>query len=424
MHIVHVVQLYHPVPSGSVRYFVEIGKRLVAAGHRVTVLTSEAYDLEAFWQEGRRTVAEQESWHDGCRILRFPIVRRGGHPLVYPILRRLLVEGGRWGVPLTWLRWLTTVTPQLPGLAAWLDQHHADIDVVHVTNLTLDGVLHPVLDVAERWQIPVMTTPFVHIGELHDPAFVRYYSMPQQIDILQRSERVCTMTDREARFLQSRGVAQERCVTIGAGVNVSEVTGGDAIAFREAYAIPAGPVVVQVGAMARDKGTLTTIEAMQQVWNRGIPASLVLLGAPLQHFTDYVDGLSADVKARMRIIPYASQTDVLNAYAAASVFVLPSRTDSFGIVFLEAWCNQLPVIGADAGGIPDVIRAGVTGSLVPFADVPALCDALIMLLTDHDLATQYAQAGYAEVLAQHTWEHVFARIYPHYLVVGAMRHAH
>jgi glycosyltransferase involved in cell wall biosynthesis len=126
----------------------------------------------------------------------------------------------------------------------------------------------------------------------------------------------------------------------------------------------------------------------------------------------------------MRIIPYASQTDVLNAYAAASVFVLPSRTDSFGIVFLEAWCNQLPVIGADAGGIPDVIRAGVTGSLVPFADVPALCDALIMLLTDHDLATQYAQAGYAEVLAQHTWEHVFARIYPHYLVVGAMRHAH
>lgn len=424
MHIVHVVQLYHPVPSGSVRYFVEIGKRLVAEGHRVTVLTSEAYDLEAFWQSGRRTVPERESDHEGCRIIRFPVVRRGGHPLVYPVLRRLLVEGGRWGMPLAWLRTLASLTPQLPGLAEWIAQHQADIDVLHVTNLTLDGVLHPVLDVAQRFQLPVMTTPFVHIGELHDPAFVRYYSMPQQIDILQRSQRICTMTDREARFLQSRGVASNRCVTIGAGVNVSEVTGGDATAFREAYAIPAGPVVVQVGAMARDKGTLTTIEAMQQVWDRGIPATLALLGAPLQHFSEYVETLPAAVKAQIRIIPYASQTDVLNAYAAASVFVLPSRTDSFGIVFLEAWCNHVPVIGADAGGIPDVIRDGVTGSLVPFADVPALCEALITLLSDHDLATLYAQAGYTQVLTQHTWEHVFARIYPHYVAVGATRHAH
>jgi glycosyltransferase involved in cell wall biosynthesis len=424
MHIVHVVQLYHPVPSGSVRYFVEIGKRLVAAGHRVTVLTSEAYDLEAFWQAGRRTVAEREAWHEGCHVIRFPIVRWGHHPLIYPILRRLLVEGGRLGVPCTWLRTLASLTPQLPGLAAWIDQHHADIDVLHVTNLTLDGVLHPVLDVAQRRHISVMTTPFVHIGELHDPAFVRYYSMPQQIDVLQRSQRVCTMTDREARFLQSRGVPAERCVTIGAGVNVAEVTGGDAVAFRTDYAISDAPVVVQVGAMARDKGTITTIEAMQQVWARGIPATLVLLGAPLQHFTDYVAGLSVDVKARLRIIPYATQADVLNAYAAASVFVLPSRTDSFGIVFLEAWCNRLPVIGADAGGIPDVIRAGVTGSLVPFADVPALGEALITLLSRPDLAAQYAQAGYKEVLAQHTWDHVYARIYPHYVAVGAERHAH
>jgi glycosyltransferase involved in cell wall biosynthesis len=319
---------------------------------------------------------------------------------------------------------LASLTPQLPGLAAWIDQHHADIDVLHVTNLTLDGVLHPVLDVAQRRHISVMTTPFVHIGELHDPAFVRYYSMPQQIDVLQRSQRVCTMTDREARFLQSRGVPAERCVTIGAGVNVAEVTGGDAVAFRTDYAISDAPVVVQVGAMARDKGTITTIEAMQQVWARGIPATLVLLGAPLQHFTDYVAGLSVDVKARLRIIPYATQADVLNAYAAASVFVLPSRTDSFGIVFLEAWCNRLPVIGADAGGIPDVIRAGVTGSLVPFADVPALGEALITLLSRPDLAAQYAQAGYKEVLAQHTWDHVYARIYPHYVAVGAERHAH
>ncbi|MFN8515884.1 MAG: glycosyltransferase [Chloroflexia bacterium] len=57
--------------------------------------------------------------------------------------------------------------------------------------------------------------------------------------------------------------------------------------------------------------------------------------------------------------------------AAASIFALPSRTDSFGITFLEAWCNGVPVIGARAGSIPDVIDDGEDELLVPFGDVPA-----------------------------------------------------
>ena len=46
MHILHVVQLYYPVASGAGRYFAEIGERLAAEGHTVTVLSTDAYDLE------------------------------------------------------------------------------------------------------------------------------------------------------------------------------------------------------------------------------------------------------------------------------------------------------------------------------------------------------------------------------------------
>ncbi len=409
MHIVHVVQLYHPVSSGSVQYFVEIGRRLVAEGHTVTVLTTTAYDLEAFWQSGRREIECREETHLGCRIIRFPVVRWGGHPLVYPIIRRLLVELGRVGAPLPLLRWLSSRTPRAPAMVAWLAHHITEIDVIHVTNVTLDGLIHPLVDIANTHGVPVLMTPFVHLGEVHDPAFVRYYSMPQQLDVLRRSQTVFTMTEREKRFLQDHGVPSDSIHVVGAGVTPADVTNGDAIAFRNRHGISA-PIVLQVGAMARDKGTITTVEAMQQLWQAGIDAHLVLIGAPLQHFTDYLAQLPASTHQRVHVLAYATDAEKRDAYAAAQVFVMPSRTDSFGIVFLEAWANNLPVIGADAGGIPDVISDGQDGVLVTFAHVSQLANAIELLLNDPVRAQQYAQNGLNKVYSTMTWDHVYMRI--------------
>ena len=415
MHIVHVVQLYHPVASGSVRYFVEIGKRLVADGHRVTVLTTTAHDLESLWQADKRTFAPGYESHEGCDVYRFPIKRISDIPLVYPILRRLLVEAGRLRLPLSWLRWLASLTPQAPQLTAWVVAHAADIDVIHMTNVTLDGLLHPVMAIAKTQQIPVITTPFVHLGDAQDTNFVRYYSMPQQLDLLNQSRAVIAMTGREARFLQSRGVSHPRFHVIGAGVTPAEVTGGDGAAFRTRHAIT-GPIVLQVGAMARDKGTIATVQSMQQLWANGSDATLVLIGAPLAHFQQFYDQLPATTTDHIRILAYASDAERRDAYAAAHLLTLPSRTDSFGIVFLEAWCNQLPVIGADAGGIPDLVQADVDGLLVPFGDVDGLARAIQRLLTDSALAHQFGAAGYAKVHAHYTWEHIYASAAPVYQV--------
>ena len=412
MHIVHVVQLYHPVASGSVRYFIEIGKRLVRDGHRVTVLTTTAHDLESLWRADKRTLPAGSELHEGCQILRFPVQRLLDWPLFYPIMRRLLCELGRLRLPVALLRWMSSLSPTAPALVTWLREHADEIDVIHVTNVTLDGLIHPVLRIAQQAQIPVLTTPFVHLGEMHDPAFVRYYSMPQQLDILQRSDAVFTMTHREAIFLQQHGVTTPLHV-IGAGVTPHEVMGGDAEAFRQRHAIT-GPICLQVGAMARDKGTITTVQALRLLWAQGRDITLVLIGAPLAHFSDYLATLPDTDRARIRVLAYASDDERRDAYAAASVFMLPSRTDSFGIVFLEAWCNHLPVIGADAGGIPDVVHDGINGVLVPFANETALAHAIAGLLDDPAGAQHLAQHGYDSVIAHDTWDHVYARICTHY----------
>src|SRR5215212_240914 len=191
MHILHIAQLYYPVASGAGRYFAEVGERLVAEGHRVTVLSTDAYDLEYFWNPARRRVETPEETHNGVRIIRFPVQRIPGPPIVYPILRRLMVELSRLPGTAPLLRRMAMLTPQLPDMRRYFQAHTAQpFALIHATNITLDFAIVPAFDFARTHGIPFITTPFVHLGPPGDSSILRYYSMRHQIDLLRRSMRV------------------------------------------------------------------------------------------------------------------------------------------------------------------------------------------------------------------------------------------
>ena len=76
------------------------------------------------------------------------------------------------------------------------------------------------------------------------------------------------------------------------------------------------------------------------------------------------------------------QEDVVSAYAAMDVFVLPSRDEGFGLVFLEAMAVGVPVVGTRVIGSEEAVEDGVTGLLVPYADPAALAHAVRRLLGD------------------------------------------
>jgi glycosyltransferase involved in cell wall biosynthesis len=219
---------------------------------------------------------------------------------------------------------------------------------------------------------------------------------------------VITMTNLEREFLAGRGVLRERMRRVGVGVTPEEVLGGDGARFRAEQRI-AGPLVLYIGALARDKGAVDTTEALRRLWVQGSGATLVLLGAPLAHFTMYYDRLPDEDRGRIRLLPYAPDQVKRDALAAADLLALPSRTDSFGIVYLEAWCYRLPVIGARAGGVPDVIDDGNDGLLVHFGDQPGLAAAIGRLLGERDLARRLGETGRAKVLREYTWEQIYAK---------------
>jgi glycosyltransferase involved in cell wall biosynthesis len=410
MHFLHINQLYNRA-SGASRYFIEIGERLVREGHSVTVLTSDAHDLEHFWASGKRTVAEREAEHGGVRVLRFPVRRAPGPPIVYPLLRRLMVELGRVGRPAEpLLRRMAMLTPRLPELERYLATapELADVALVHTTNITLDFAILPAARWARGRGIPHLCTPFVHLGEPGRRQIVQYYSMPQQIGLLRGAEGVATMTSLERDFLVRAGVAAGRVRVVGAGVDPAEVAGGDGGRFRAAHSI-SGPIVLSLGAAAYDKGTLHVLEALRRLWARGVEATWVQCGPLLGHFEERYGELPAEARARTRVLGYVSDEVRRDALAAADVYAQPSRTDSFGIAYLEAWCYGVPVVGARAGGVPAVIDDGENGLLTPFGDVGALAGAIEGLLRDGALARRLGANGRAKVLRELTWDAAYGR---------------
>jgi len=98
-------------------------------------------------------------------------------------------------------------------------------------------------------------------------------------------------------------------------------------------------------------------------------------------------------------------------YAAADLFVLPSRFEGYGIAFAEAIAHGLPVIGTTAGAIPETVPDGA-GILVPPDDVAALAGALRRLVSDADARRRCAATARAAAAALPTWRQsaeIFAR---------------
>jgi glycosyltransferase involved in cell wall biosynthesis len=147
------------------------------------------------------------------------------------------------------------------------------------------------------------------------------------------------------------------------------------------------------------------IDAFALVTQRIPDARLLLVGggdAVSDHLERAAElGLGGAVQAFGSL----SGDDLVSAYQAARVVVLPSLTEaeSFGMTLIEAMACGRPVIGSAVGGIPKVIDDGVSGLLVPPGNVQELADACVRVLDDDALADRLGEFGRDRVVREFTW---------------------
>ncbi len=417
MNVLHVLPRYYPCAGGSELYFQEIGERLAREGHRVSVYTTEAWDVEHFWARGKRTIAARTETHNGVEIHRFPVRRLPLAPRSYLAVRRGMAELSNLPFDLTRLLLAAgRFTPWVPELDRALAAPHEKFDLIHAANLPFDSIIYSAWRLARREKIPLVVTPFLHLGEPHDSSVLRYYTLRNQLAMLRDADAVIVQTELEKEELARHGVVREKMHRVGMGINPDQLCGGDAGRFRARYNIHT-PVVFALGTTTYDKGMFHLIAAMDKLWAQNCPATLVIAGPTVTPFESFFAAQSDRVKQNTRVLglvpPDMNRNDLL---AAGDVFALPSRTDSFGMVYLEAWFYAKPVIGARAGGVPEVIEEGRDGFLVNFGDVDLLAARLAQLLDDPALARRLGEAGRSQVLANHTWDrkyNLIREIYQH-----------
>jgi len=418
LRFLHVINRYWPARGGSETHLGELSTRLAADGHSVTVVTTDALDFRVFWDPHQRRVSTLGEEHNGVRILRFPVRHIPGAPLSYVTCRHVLRLLSRLSpVPTSALTRLSRLTPWVPDLLRWLDTTDERFDLVAGMNILFEPLLQAGLCFARRRGLPFVVYPLTHLGAGARPGdddVGAFYTMRHQLAVVRASDAAAVQTATERAFYAGHGIDPERLPIIGPGVDPSAVLGGRAQRFRDAHGL-VGPIVVGLSAMGYNKGTVELVQAARALWRAGYELHLVLAGEIVHPFPLFLASLPPDDRQRIQVLGPVTDDEKRDLLAAADVVALPSRTDSFGIVYLEAWLYRKPVIGARAWGISDVIADGEDGLLVPFGDVSALAAAIAFLLEHPDRRAALGENGWQKVHRFHTWDQKYALVRELYL---------
>jgi len=201
---------------------------------------------------------------------------------------------------------------------------------------------------------------------------------------VRRADAVRTVSPFTSSLVRALGV--EPAATFTTYYDVSAFTGPPA-------PLPERPRALFVGVLERYKN----VHGLEEAWRRAAPdvpgATLHLVGRGRERAV--AERLVRDFPGRVTWDERLPPEGVAVALDAATLLVLPSFSEGLPRVAMEAFVRGRPVVGARAGGIPDIVDDGVSGLLVPPGDAVALAAALVRVLGDAALASSLAEGARA-----------------------------
>ncbi|PKM45630.1 MAG: glycosyl transferase family 1 [Gammaproteobacteria bacterium HGW-Gammaproteobacteria-1] len=212
--------------------------------------------------------------------------------------------------------------------------------------------------------------------------------------------------------LRAYGVRSEAAI-IPTGIELAEFSHGDGAAFRQQHGIPAGrPLLVFVGRVAFEKNIDFLLRMLVRV-RQDVPEVLLVIagqGPAVAHLRTLTERLG--LQEHVRFIGYLARGGELQGcYAAGDIFVFASRTETQGLVLLEAMALGVPVVSTAVMGTRDVLHAG-EGAIIAPEDEGGFAGAVTTLLRNRErrealgvAARHYAAGWAAPRLAQKLADH-------------------
>jgi len=278
--------------------------------------------------------------------------------------------------------------PIMPALPYYLWRLEPDLVHLHTPNPV--GV----------WAYLVATprTPVVvtHHGDIARYPCAKHLVLPFYKYILQRAEAVLLFTRRYGRTSTELKYVQNKIKVIPHGVkenHFKETTRVEEEANHLREEIAAGaPTVTFIGRMVGWKGVDVLLRALAKV-----PKVHAFLGGDGPTLEEHKRTASQlGIANRVHFFGHLDDQDKVPVFYAGDIFVLPStaRSESFGIVQVEAQLCRKPIIVSEVGGAPEVTKNGETGIVVPPGKVDEMSKAIERLIQDKFLRDKLGEAGY------------------------------
>ena len=395
MRILSVITRYPPAVGGSETWCQEVCRSLARRGHTIKVLTLDVNHEEEYWREPldeERTVAfGRFAFDEGVSVRRY----RRSLPIysVYHLLCRLLDR-------LFGILFYGPHSAEMYG-RMWREIKKADVVILFTMPFPHNLVAFAVAKLLRK---RIAAVPHFHPTHPDYERRVIYW-------VLRNCDAVLTLTDFEKEHLAAKGVASERLHVTGCGIHASEYRAPDLAAVRAELERrhrlePDEPIVTFIGRKTPEKGVGHLIEAVRALI-RERPMRLFLVGPGFDWYRALYEQLTPDEKERIVDLGTLSHEEKVGLLHVSDLLVLPSRYESFGIVFLEAWICGTPVVGTDEGAIPSVI--GDAGTVCRFGDPDDLKAKIREALDDPEALCSRGARGREKALSRYTWDEVSRR---------------
>lgn len=255
--------------------------------------------------------------------------------------------------------------------------------------------------------------PFIFMGAVHFTEDLNYNPiLNKTLKAIKQSDFYIANTQYEKDRLISLGVNGEKIKVVGCGVNLKKYESNYQNSIHKKFNLENRKIVGFIGRHEPSKGIITLIKAATLCWENGIDFFLLIAGST-SDFTlkikKAISKINPKFQENIALISNFSEEDKIEIYKSLNLFVSVSQAESFGIVYLEAWANKIPVIGANIGAVKSVISHNKDGLIVEQENEIELSEAICKLLNDDNLRKDFGTNGYLKVVENYTWDKIVSK---------------
>lgn len=318
------------------------------------------------------------------------------------------------GVPVTVFRQRNAYdVATLLKLARYIRSHRIDLIHTHLAGADVAGRITGFIT-----RRPVVSTIHMLKGDFPEAPRRRQW-LVQWTARLMCARLVVVARNLRDEVAEWFGVPLRKVVVIPNGVDTGKFRkspGFNRESMRRALTGGDYPIITNVGRLFPQKAQHHLIEAATAILETLPTARFVLAGdGPLRA------GLEALAQARGlgdHVLFLGFRDDVSDILAASDLFVLTSEQEGLPLAVLEALSLGCPVVSTAVGGVPEVVREGITGRLIPPGDTKALTEAILAAFADKEESRRMAANGQRLVKEEynmHAWARKWEKLYRHVL---------